>query len=83
MNNQNNIQDELRGLNSNLPAYNSQQNPFSVPEGYFDGLAAFVLAKIKGQNTSVADELKDISPFLANLSRECLIPYLPVILSKT
>jgi hypothetical protein len=72
MNNQDNIKDELRGMNSNLPDHNSQ-NPFSVPEGYFDGLAASILAKVKGQSSAAADELKELSPLLASLSKE--MPY--------
>lgn len=72
MTDQDNIQDELGRLNSDLPVNNSQ-GPFSVPEGYFDGLAASVLAKLKGQQISAADELRELSPLLASLSRE--MPY--------
>lgn len=72
MTDQDNIQDELGRLNSGLPVNNSQ-GPFSVPGGYFDGLAASVLAKLKGQQLSVADELRELSPLLASLSRE--MPY--------
>ena len=68
----NNIQDELRDMNSNLPNQNGQ-NPFSVPEGYFDGLAASILAKVKEQSASAADELKELSPLLASVSKE--MPY--------
>lgn len=69
MDNQNNIQDELRGLNSGLPVDNSS-NPFSVPEGYFDGLAASILAKVKEESFSAADELQQLSPFLAGISKK-------------
>ncbi len=72
MDNQNNIQDELKSLNSSLPVNNSP-NPFSVPEGYFDGLAARILAKIKEQSFSAADELQELSPLLAGLSKK--LPY--------
>lgn len=68
MTDQNNIQDELRDLNSSLPA-NSGEGPFSVPQGYFDGLAASVLAKVKGQSSAVAEELQALSPFLASLPK--------------
>ena len=71
MDNQNNIQDELRGLNSGLPVNNSQPS-FSVPEGYFDGLAASILAKEKGQS-SAAEELQELSPLLAGIPKT--IPY--------
>lgn len=70
MNNRDNIKDELNGLNSNLP---SNQNPFSVPEGYFNGLAASVMAKIKGQEVSVSQEIAELSPLLAGISRT--MPY--------
>lgn len=68
----NNIQDELRDMNSNLPGQNSQ-NPFSVPEGYFDGLAASILAKVKGQSATAAAELQELSPLLASISKQ--MPY--------
>ncbi|MBB1283175.1 hypothetical protein HRH25_02235 [Flavisolibacter sp. BT320] len=72
MDNENNIQDELRNLDSGLPASNNPQ-PFSVPEGYFDGLAASILAKVKQQESSVTSELQELSPLLAGLSRQ--MPY--------
>jgi hypothetical protein len=72
MNRQNNIQDELRSLNSSLPVDNSP-TPFSVPEGYFDGLAAQLLAKAKAQDASAAAELLALSPLLAGISKK--IPY--------
>jgi hypothetical protein len=73
MNSHNNIQDELNGLNSSLPPVTGHQ-PFSVPEGYFDNLAASVLAKIKGtENASAAEEIASISPLLAGISRA--MPY--------
>ena len=71
MDNQQNIQDDPMGLNGGLPAPNIQ--PFSVPEGYFEGFAASVLAKIKGQTLSAADELRELSPLLAGLPR--VLPY--------
>ena len=70
---QDNIQDELRSLNSGLPGSNSQHPPFSVPEGYFDGLAASILAKVKAQTLSPADELQELSPLLAGISKQ--MPY--------
>lgn len=72
MDDQNNIQDELRSLNSSLPV-NNNPYPFSVPEGYFDGLAERILATVKEQSTSAADELQALSPLLAGLSKE--MPY--------
>lgn len=72
MTDQNNIQDELRDLNSGLPGNNSP-TPFSVPDGYFDGLAASILAKVKGQSATAAEELNELSPLLASLSKQ--MPY--------
>jgi len=67
------IQDELNELNSGLnPA--PGDNPFSVPEGYFEGLASSVLAKIKGEvPVSAAEEIAQLSPLLAGISRQ--LPY--------
>jgi len=73
MNSPDNIQDELNGMNSNLPS-RAEQNLFSVPEGYFEGLASSVLAKIKGyQKVTAAEEISELSPLLAGISRT--MPY--------
>jgi hypothetical protein len=73
MNNRNTIQDELNELNSGLNS-NSNNTPYSVPEGYFDDLAASVLAKIKGeQPVSASEEIAQLSPLLAGISRK--LPY--------
>lgn len=72
MDNENNIQDELRNLDSGLPAPTDPQ-PFSVPEGYFNGLAASILARVKEQELSAAGELQQLSPLLAGISRQ--MPY--------
>ena len=65
-----NINDELNELNSGLPG--APGPVYSVPEGYFDGLAASVLARIKGGDSS-QNELSQLSPFLAGISRK--MPY--------
>lgn len=72
MNSRNTIQDELNELNSGLnPNSNS---PYSVPEGYFEGLASSVLAKIKGEApASAMEELVQLSPFLAGIPKK--MPY--------
>jgi hypothetical protein len=74
MNNRNDIQDELNGLNSNL---GDKAQPFSVPEGYFEEFASSVMAKIRNQQPerilSSAEEIQDISPLLAGISRK--MPY--------
>lgn len=69
MNSQKNIQDELKDLDSILPAHNGQP-VFSVPEGYFDSLAASILAKVKNGEASAVQELAALSPMLAGISRE-------------
>lgn len=72
MSNQKNIQDELKNLESGLPFIN---NPvFSVPNGYFEGLASSVLAKVKASEASAAQvELAELSPLLAGIPRA--MPY--------
>lgn len=73
MNNRNIIQNELNELNSGLNP-NSNNNPYSVPEGYFEGLAASVLAKIKTEMpVSASEEIAQLSPLLAAISRR--VPY--------
>lgn len=68
----NNIHDELRDLNSNLPPKN--EGPYGVPEGYFDNLAASVMAKIRGERELAAlEEIASLSPLLAGISRQ--MPY--------
>ncbi|MGN6164523.1 MAG: hypothetical protein ACTHOF_08280 [Flavisolibacter sp.] len=71
MDNSDNIQDELRGLNSELPSVD--KTPFSVPEGYFAGLAGSVMAKIKGAEAPASTEIASLSPLLAGISRN--MPY--------
>jgi hypothetical protein len=73
MSNRNTIQDELNELNSGLNP-NSNNTPYSVPEGYFEGLATSVLAKIKGETpVSATEEIAQLSPLLAGISRK--LPY--------
>ena len=67
---QKNIQDELRGLGISLPEAGM---PYSVPEGYFDGLAEAILTRIKSSNLSVKDELESLSPLLSGISKT--MPY--------
>jgi hypothetical protein len=67
------IQSELKELNSSLP-FNVKMPVFNVPEGFFEGFAESVLAKIKGkQAVSPSDELAELSPLLAGISRT--MPY--------
>jgi hypothetical protein len=64
---QKNIQDELRGLGISLP---EAEMPYSVPEGYFDGLADAILTRIKSSSLSVKEELESLSPLLSGISKE-------------
>ncbi|HEU4471942.1 MAG TPA: hypothetical protein VFR58_12700 [Flavisolibacter sp.] len=70
----NTINDELNGLNSALPG-KPDGTPYAVPEGYFEGLASSVLAKIKGAGSSLSmqEEINQLSPLLAGISRT--MPY--------
>lgn len=73
MNKRNTIQDELNELNSGLNP-NSNNTPYSIPEGYFEGLAASVLAKVKGEaSVSASEEIAQLSPLLAGIPRK--LPY--------
>lgn len=71
MNNQKNIQEELRSLESGLPVNNIQ--PFAVPENYFNGLAEVILKKVKNMEASAQAELIELSPLLAGIPK--LTPY--------
>ncbi len=69
----NNILHELNELGSSL-AKGTSQNVYSVPDGYFDGLAQQVMNRIKlleAENTK--EELKLLSPMLASISKQ--MPY--------
>src|SRR5690348_12597312 len=66
----NTIQDELNEMNSGLNP-NASDTPYSIPEGYFDGLASSVLAKIKGETpVAASEEIAQLSPLLAGISRQ-------------
>lgn len=70
MNSRIHIQSELEELNSSLP-FNVKMPVFNVPEGYFESFADGVLALVKGkQAVSPSDELTDLSPLLAGISRK-------------
>jgi hypothetical protein len=72
MNSRYNIQNELNDMDSHLPP-STGQTPFAVPDGYFEGLAASVMSKIKGQEASASQEIAELSPLLAGISRS--MPY--------
>ncbi|MGQ0740526.1 MAG: hypothetical protein ACT4OJ_15865 [Bacteroidota bacterium] len=72
-----NILQELNELGSQL-ANSTPQNVYAVPAGYFEGLIAQVMDRIKAvEAISAADELSHLSPLLSGLSKK--IPYsLPI-----
>jgi hypothetical protein len=71
MNSQDAIQQELKDFGSSLPFKNVEQPVFTVPDGYFENFAASVWAKLKSQQElSAADEVKDLSPVLAAISKQ-------------
>lgn len=72
MNPKSNILQELQELNSQLVA--SPSNPYTVPNGYFDGLPGQVMRRIKAlEATNATEELGHLSPVLSLVSKQ--IPY--------
>jgi hypothetical protein len=72
MNTTNNILQELTGLNSSLKAVVT--TPYVVPVGYFDGLAAQIINRVKALEAENAlDEITILSPVISNISRQ--MPY--------
>ncbi len=69
----NNILQELQELNSRL-AELGNENCYTVPSGYFDGLTETILQRIKAMNANNAvEELNILSPSLNSISKE--VPY--------
>ncbi|PZR29299.1 MAG: hypothetical protein DI535_02855 [Citrobacter freundii] len=67
------ISQELKELESSLSAH-SVPTGYVVPDGYFDGLAANILLRVKALDTGTAvAELEILSPLLAGLSKK--MPY--------
>jgi hypothetical protein len=68
-----NILQELNELKSTLNLA-ARQNVYTAPAGYFDGLAAQVLSRIKAMEAAdAAEELDHLSPVLKGMSKQ--IPY--------
>ena len=68
-----NILQELKELKSSLAGL-AAQNIYSVPNGYFEGLANQVLNRIKAMEAAnAAEELGHLSPMLSNVSKQ--LPY--------
>lgn len=65
-----NILQELGELKSTL-ANQEGVNPYTVPAGYFEGLAEQVLRRIRAEEAgTAAEELAHLSPFLAGVSKK-------------
>lgn len=66
-------QDYFSGIEEELKAriaadgFYASQNIFTVPEGYFDNLAAGILQKIKGEDDSASAEIAALSPVIAGI----------------
>lgn len=70
MTQRNNILQELSEMNSKLVNI-SAENIYTVPAGYFDGLAATMLNRIKAMNASNAvEELNYLSPSISNIPKQ-------------
>jgi len=63
---------ELRKISPTVATI-SPENTYSVPQGYFEGLASAILARVKAGQQSAKDELETLSPLLNSLSRK--LPY--------
>lgn len=72
MNNRITISDELTALQSGLsPEIHGQT--YQVPPGYFDTLPELILARVKSNGLNAVEEISELSPLLAGLSRK--MPY--------
>ena len=69
MNNRSTIKIELNELNSSLPLEKGHEL-YSVPVGYFEGLAESILQNVKISLLSSSEELEEIAPLLASLPKE-------------
>jgi len=70
MTNRNTILNELAGLNSCLTNQDLQNN-YTVPEGYFDGLAKQIMNRIKAlETTDAKKEIEHLSTMLSTISKE-------------
>jgi hypothetical protein len=70
MENRNTILNEVKEI-SPVVAQVGFQLPYEVPAGYFEGLAAQVLARVKANEAATAkEELEVLSPLLSGLSKK-------------
>jgi hypothetical protein len=69
MTNRNDILNELKELGSNL-SVTPFENVYTVPNGYFEGFASQMLARVKAMDAVHGkDELNHLSPFLNSVSK--------------
>lgn len=70
MNSRNTILEELKSLESTLPA-ELQGSAYAVPAGYFEDFPTLMLLRIRAEMAaSPAEEINSISPLLAGISRK-------------
>lgn len=70
MENRNTILNELKEI-SPVVAQAGFENPYDVPQGYFDNFAAILLQRIKaGEASTAKEELETLSPLLSGLSKK-------------
>ena len=62
------IQDELNELKSSLTAGTGPV--FNLPEGYFENFPRLMLERIKAGGSEAREEISEISPLLASISRK-------------
>lgn len=63
------ILNELREISPTVAAI-SPENTYLVPQGYFEGLAATIMARIKADQLSPEEELETLSPLLKGLGKK-------------
>ena len=71
MTNRDTILQELQELNSSLGNTSYQNITYQVPGGYFEGLAAEILKRIKAlESTTVKEEMSHLSPLLSSIKKD-------------
>ena len=70
MTNRNTILNELAEMGSSLSSH-KPQNSYQVPDGYFEGLAAQIMNRIKAlESADAQEEIALLSPLLSHISKE-------------
>ena len=63
------ILNELNGISPTVAQVGTNL-PYQVPQGYFEGLAAAILQRIKTESLDAQQEVETLSPLLAGLSKK-------------